>query len=59
MGEFNDNRLSLAFLLPPTADGYQIFKPFEMPNLETSSDLFLKEKIKINNDDIIDVIDFD
>ena len=59
MGELNDNRLSLAIFLPPTADGCQIFKTFEMPTMAESSELFLKQKTVFNNDDIIDVIEYD
>lgn len=59
MGDFNNNILGLALMLPDTPDGCQIIKPFEIPTSETSSELFLKENIKINNDNIIDVIDFD
>lgn len=59
MGELNDNRLSLAILLPPTADGCQIFKPFEMPTMAETSDFFLEQKTFFNNDDIIDVIEYD
>lgn len=53
MGEKQNNIIGIALLLPPTPDGYQIIKPFEIPTDATNADVFLKEKETHNNETII------
>lgn len=36
MGEINKH-LGVALLLPPTPEGYTIFKPFELPTITTDA----------------------
>ena len=58
MGEKQNNIIGIALLLPPTPDGYQIIKPFEIPTDATTAEVFLKEiETHNNNETIIDVFD--
>ena len=37
MGEINTTHLGVALLLPPTPEGYTIFKPFELPTIPSDA----------------------
>lgn len=50
MGEINNTHLGVALLLPPTPEGYTIFKPFEIPKETSSAKVFLNE-IENNTDE--------